>query len=176
VGAIVLPILDSFSSSHNTAGRVTFFSSRAAAPAPVVALALLVAAPAASPWAARDRGPWLLTSLPSIGTITWRCAAGARPTPRAYALGFRAFASSATDEVRFVIDGRTVVSRTVQPSESLSFPHLAAPLQQVVVKQGTEPRTLHATVTVNFKSQRGLSYCWPYLPPPIAVHVVYARR
>ena len=123
----------------------------------------------------RDRGPWLLTSLPSIGSISWRCAGGQGLAPGAYALGFHAFASSATDEVMLSAGGRIRISRTVQPGEALAFPHLPIAVQRVTVVQGTEPRTLHATVTVNFQAQSGLSYCWPYLPPPVTVRVEYAR-
>jgi hypothetical protein len=141
----------------------------------VILLLVVIGGPIASARMERERGPWLLTSLPSMGSITWRCTAGARPSARAYALGFRALVSSATDEVRLLVNGRVMLSRTVQPGESVSFPHLAAAVQQVEVTQGTEPRTLKATVDVDFK-WAGYSYCWSYLPPPVTVRVAYAKR
>jgi hypothetical protein len=73
------------------------------------------------------------------------------------------------------VNGRVVLSRTMQPGESVSFPHLAAAVQRVEVTQGTEPRTLKATITVDFK-WAGYSYCWSYLPPPVTVRVAYAKR
>jgi hypothetical protein len=141
----------------------------------VVLLLVVIGGPIASARVERERGPWLLTSLPSMGSITWRCSAGARASSREYALGFRALASSATDEVQLLVNGRVVVSRTVQPGESLAFPHLAAALQRVEVTQGTEPRTLKAAVNVDFK-WAGYSYRWSYLPPPVTVKVAYAKR
>jgi hypothetical protein len=141
----------------------------------VILLLVVIGGPIASARLESERGPWLLTSLPSMGSITWRCTAGARPSPRAYALGFRALLSSATDEVQLLVNGRVVLSRTVQPGESVSFPHLAAAVQRVEVTQGTEPRTLKATITVDFK-WAGYSYCWSYLPPPVTVRVAYAKR
>jgi hypothetical protein len=141
----------------------------------VILLLIVIGGPIASARVESERGPWLLTSLPSMGSITWRCTAGARPSPRAYALGFRALLSSATDEVQLLVNGRVVLSRTVQPGESVAFPHLAAAVQRVEVTQGTEPRTLKATITVDFK-WAGYSYCWSYLPPPVTVRVAYAKR
>jgi hypothetical protein len=141
----------------------------------VILLLVVIGGPIASARLESERGPWLLTSLPSMGSITWRCTAGARPSPRAYALGFRALLSSATDEVQLLVNGRVVLSRTVQPGESVSFPHLAAAVQRVEVTQGTEPRTLKGTITVDFK-WAGYSYCWSYLPPPVTVRVAYAKR
>jgi hypothetical protein len=141
----------------------------------VILLFVVIGGPIASARVDRERGPWLLTSLPSMGSITWRCTAGVRPSSRAYALGFRALASGATDEVRLLVNGRVVLSRTVQPGGSVAFPHLPAAVQRVEVTQGTEPRTLKAAVSVDF-DWAGYSYCWSYLPPPVTVRVTYAKR
>lgn len=141
----------------------------------VILLLIAIGGPIASARVERERGPWLLTSLPSMGSITWRCTAGARPSSRSYALGFRALASSATDQVRLLANGGVVLKRTLQPGENVRFPHLAAAVQRVEVTQGTEPRTLRATVTVDF-NWAGYSYCWSYLPPPVTVRVTYAKR
>jgi hypothetical protein len=96
----------------------------------VILLLVVIGGAIASARVERERGPWLLTSLPSMGSITWRCTAGARRSARAYALGFRALVSSATDEVRLLVNGRVVLSRTLQPGESVAFPHLAAAVQR----------------------------------------------
>jgi hypothetical protein len=141
----------------------------------VIVSLVVIGAPSASARLEKERGPWLLTSLPSIGTITWRCTAGASPSPRAYALGFRAFAASATDEVQFLVQGRVVRRRTMQPGESIAFPHLGAAVERVQIRQGTEARTLNASVSVDLR-WAGHSYCWSYLPPPVTVRVTYATR
>ena len=113
------------------------------------------------------RGPWLLTSVPSVGSITWRCSP--------YALGFHAYASSATDRVSFRAGGRTILSSTVQPGQTVRFPYVRSARQQVRITQATEPRTLQATVTVDFGSAAS-PYCRPYLPPPVSLRLSYARR
>lgn len=141
----------------------------------VIVSLVVIGAPSASARLEKERGPWLLTSLPSMGSITWRCTVGARPSPRAYALGFRAFAASATDEVQLLVRGRVVLSRTMQPGESISFPHLGAAVERVEITQGTEARTLNASVSVDLK-WAGYSYCWSYLPPPVTVRMTYATR
>lgn len=120
---------------------------------------MLAAASAGQATVTRERGPWMLTSVPSIGSVTWRCRTGASLSPRAYALGFKAFASSATDELSFYADGRRHERRTIQPGQSVAFPHLPSGQQRIEVVQRTEPRTLHATVTVTFKARTGFSYC-----------------
>lgn len=121
--------------------------------------------------ATKGRGPWVLTALPAIGTVTWRCESverGERP-----ALGFRAFAASATDRVELRAGGRTLLDRVVQPGQGLRLPYLAASRQQLVVTQSTEPGTLRAYVTVDFGPRPiSPSHCWSYLPPGLTVHLL----
>jgi hypothetical protein len=119
----------------------------------------------------KGRGPWLLTALPAIGTVTWRCepvAQGERP-----ALGFKAFAASATDRIELRAGGRTLLDRVVQPGQGLRLPYLAASRQQFVVTQSTEPGTLRAYVTVDFGPRPiSRSHCWSYLPPGVTVRLL----
>ena len=128
---------------------------------------------AALPTAQRQaHGPWLLTALPSMGTVTWRCdPARARANKPSLALGFRAFASSATDDVVFRA-GRSVLRRTMQPGDSWRLPYVRALRQRLLVEQGTEPGTLRAVVDVDFSPRPALpSHCWSYLPPALTVRV-----
>ena len=122
------------------------------------------------------RGPFFLVALPSLGTVTWvdlRCDAGGR---KAFALGFRALSHSATTDVVLRASGRIVARRTIQPGERLRMPFLPAPRQRLSFVQATEPRTLRASVTVDFglRSDR-VAYCWDYTPPGTVVHV-WTRR
>jgi hypothetical protein len=139
-----------------------------------VALALLISVALISANGAvasesKVRGPWVLTALPAIGTVTWRC----EPTRHGerLALGFRAFQDSATDRLEFRA-GRSVASRLVQPGQGLRLPYVNAYRQQLVLTQSTEPGTLRALVTVDFRPRPiSPSHCWPYLPPGVTVQV-----
>lgn len=104
-------------------------------------------------------------SLPSIGTVTWRCNAG----HTRYALGFRAFPVSATDHIRFS-GGRTVRTATVQPGEGVRFP-FAGRVHRLEFVQQTGAGTLRASVTVRFDTPKIAPYCYPYLPPGVSVTV-----
>jgi hypothetical protein len=111
------------------------------------------------------QGPWLLTAIPSVGTVTWRCQAGT------YGLGFRAYRDSATDEVTFRA-GVRVVHEVVQPGQWVRFPASASLRQQLEVLQSIEPGTLRATVDVDFAPTPTLpSHCFSYLPPAVTVQV-----
>jgi hypothetical protein len=137
-----------------------------------VAIALaLVGSMVALASASKVRGPWTLTALPAIGTVTWRCEPAGHG--ERLALGFRAFSDSATDRLELRAGGRTVVDRVVQPGEGVRLPYLVTLHQQLVVTQSTEPGTLRAFVTVDF-SPRPISpsHCWPYLPPGMTVRVL----
>ena len=151
-------------------GRTTDFRKQGNALALLVSV-VFVGSTAAFALASKGRGPWVLTVLPAIGTVTWRCepiAEGERA-----ALGFRAFVASATDRLELRVGGRTVLNRLVQPGEAVRLPYLDAPHQQLVVTQSTEPGTLRAFVTVDFSSGAiSPSHCWPYLPPAVTVRVL----
>jgi hypothetical protein len=113
----------------------------------------------------------VLTYLPDMGTITWRCnskEAGAR----AYALGFRSFNGGATEQLTLRIENGTVLTRTIQPGQSLTLPHLNAEVQELAITQSTEPGTLRGVVSVNFAPGRtSPSHCFPWLPPAMTLRV-----
>ena len=130
-----------------------------------LALALLLggAVPGSPAGPSRERGPFLLVGLPSLGTVSWRCDGSGH-----YALGFHAFRRSADDGLRFHA-GRVTRTATVLPGKSIRFPYVNAHSQQLAVWQATEPRTLRATVKVYFAP--GYGYCWDYLVPRVEVSV-----
>jgi hypothetical protein len=145
----------------------------------IAALALLtlfvVPSPAASAKHARVRGPFLLTALPSLGTVTWRCDPAGRPRVRpgfpALALGFRAFSSFADLRLQLRAASKVVRSLKVSPGESVTLPYLRAPTQRLDFVQMTEAGTLRASVRVEFAGPSTATYCYDYLPPRIDVHV-----
>ena len=114
-------------------------------------------------------GPWTLTALPSIGTVTWRCQpnrSGVR-----YGLGFNAFTNSATDRLALRANGHTITARLVQPGERISLPYSRLQ-QQLVISQSTEPGTLRAVVDVDFRPRPiSPSHCFSYLPPRLTVQL-----
>lgn len=116
------------------------------------------------------RGSWLLTSLPGMGLLTWSCDPGKRGY-LAYRLTFDPSASTATETVTMTVRGQTLLSRTLNPPwKAVPFPLTKSPVRRVIISQATEPGTLRAIVTVNFKGTPTLpSHCWPYLPPAMTV-------
>jgi hypothetical protein len=112
-----------------------------------------------------ERGPWLLATLPGMGTITWRCDARFAGL-RTYRLAFDASTSKATERVTMLAGGIVQVSRVVDGPVRLLAPPTAFPRRQIRVVQATEPGTLRAIVTVDFAPRPvSPSHCFPYLPP-----------
>lgn len=112
----------------------------------------------------------VLTALPAIGTVYWRAACG---THSAWALGLKAFRSSATDQLSFHA-GQQTITRTLQPSGTIWFPMISNTIQQLRVRQGTEAGLLRATVTVSFAIPPGkpvVAHCYSYAPPRVTVEV-----
>jgi hypothetical protein len=136
------------------------------------AVVLASAAATASAAGATDkgRGPFLLVTLPSLGIVTWSCDGS---SAQQVALGFRVNPRDATTEVSFAA-GQTDRKVTLQPGKSTRFPLLAPGQQTLSVTQGTEARTLRATVVATFNSTQ--SYCFRYFPPRIRVNLWEARR
>lgn len=137
-----------------------------------VGAALVVSVGLAAPparTAGQRRGPFVLVTLPSLGTVSWFCGG---PSDREVALAFRVSRMDATTFIRFAAAGvkRAV---TLQPGQSTRFPFFAPGRQQLTVDQGTEARTLHAIVVATFS--RGQSYCFSYFPPRITARVWQAR-
>ena len=113
------------------------------------------------------RGPWLLTTLPGMGTVSWRCNARGLP-----ALGLNGSSATATETLTFRAGGKARLHRVVQPGERVDLPYVRFPRQNVTIVQSTEPGTLKAVVTVDF-TRRPISpsHCLAYLPPALIVHV-----
>jgi hypothetical protein len=118
---------------------------------------LLVPAQAAGE---RAGGPFLLVALNSLGTVTWRCDVHASD---GFGLGFRQFVVTATTGITLRAGGRTIETVTTNPGERVRFPLLRSRRQQLTFVQGTEARSLRATVSADFLP--GRDYCWSYLPP-----------
>lgn len=121
-----------------------------------------------------ERGPYLLVALPDLGIVTWRCDP-ALPGPAAglpgLALAFR-HTAQATETVRLRVGGRTVLSRVLQPGQSVKFPYLRARRQNLEIVQRTGAGTLRAFVTVEFAPGGSSTYCYRYLPPALNVRVL----
>ena len=136
---------------------------------------LILIAPQASARATKVRGPFLLVSLPALGTVTWRCDPSRRPglAPGlpALALGYRAYRVGATEHLRFQA-GRRTISRLIQPGQAIRLPYLRSRIQQLDVTQFSGAGTLRATVTVDFVPHGTSTYCYSYLPPRIDIHVL----
>lgn len=135
----------------------------------VLCLAALLASAGVTAGSVVVRGPWTLTALPAIGTISWRCQPSL--SGERYGLGFVAFASGATDRIQLRARGRTVVDRLVQPGQRLTLPY-AGLRQRLVVSQSTEPGTLRAVVDVDFRPRPiSPSHCFSYLPPALSLEL-----
>jgi hypothetical protein len=148
----------------------------ASRPHPLVWLAATLLAGAsvsagAASAAAESRGPFLLVTLPSLGAVSWSCG-GARD--RQVGLSFRVSADAATTTTEFLAVAHVARRARLQPGQSVRFPLLAPGQQRLVIVQGTEARTLHATVIATFN--RSQSYCFPYFPPRLSVTLWQGQR
>jgi hypothetical protein len=118
------------------------------------------------PAVAVARPSFLLVSLPSLGTASWRC--GEREG--SYGLAFRVFEAHATTDLRLLSAGRVIRAVTVDPGESYRFPVLGR-TQRLELAQGTGAGTLGATVIVRFDQTPVVSHCYAYSPPKLTVRV-----
>jgi hypothetical protein len=105
------------------------------------------------------RGPFTLTTLPSMGRVVWICGPNG-----SYGLGFRAFRSGATQTVTIRVGSRTLRRRQVQPGGRVAATLREELRQQVTVTQATKPGLLKARVAVDFRHPRN-GFCAPYDPP-----------
>jgi len=144
-----------------------------------VALALLVVTGSPATGApAVVRGPWVLTTLPALGTVTWRCdtrGPATAPGLGALGLGFRVFERSATTDVRLHVGHKTLLRRRLDPGQSIQFPFARSREQQLELTQATGAGTLVARMRVDFVPHLLATYCYPYLPPRVTVNV-FPRR
>jgi hypothetical protein len=137
-------------------------------------LTLTGSAATASP--RKIRGPFPLVTLPSLGTVTWRCDPDRRPGLAqgwpSLALGFRSPRASATTRLRLHVRGRTIARRVVQPGSSTELPYLQSRVQHLELVQFTGAGTLRAFVKVSFVSPATATYCYPYLQPRVDVRLL----
>ena len=120
----------------------------------------------AAPAGAASRPSFLLVSLPSLGTATWRCGA----EEDTYGLAFRVFPQGATTDLRLMEGKRLVRRATFQPGEVLQLPVLGL-TQRLELTQGTGAGTLKASVSVRFDRAPVVSHCFAYSPPHMVVRV-----
>jgi hypothetical protein len=132
----------------------------------VLAAALLALGTSSKAGLSRGSGPFMLVTLPALGTVTWRCGAG-----KAHALGYRASPRSATTDVTLRTGGRKVSSFTVQPRDRVLLPFIDGDVQRLTFVQGTGGGTLKAAVIVDFGAPSVASFCWDYSPPRMTVTV-----
>ena len=119
--------------------------------------------------ATRLRGPFLLVTLPSLGTVTWTCDLPDRYP--SFALGYRASPRHATTALELRSGGRVVARHTIQPGRRVRFRFLRTRRQTLALVQGTGAGTLRASVAVDFVPGTPVPYCEPYAPPALRVHV-----
>jgi hypothetical protein len=85
------------------------------------------------------------------------------------ALGFRAARLGQSGRLQLIVGRRTVRTAVIQPGRTITLPFLRASVQRLMVSEAGEDGTLRATVTVTFAPPFVSGYCWPYMPPRVAV-------
>jgi hypothetical protein len=137
-----------------------------------VALSLAGTATAGPP----VRGPYLVTALPSVGSVRWSCTASSPGLRMRHRISFTAYARSATDMVTFRLGKVVLAHRLVQPGETLLLPWTRARTMTLELRQATEARTLQVTIAVDFgAAARASGSCRPYLPPELVTRLAYRR-
>lgn len=111
------------------------------------------------------RGPFLLVTLPSLGTVTWTCEPRRYPS---FALAYRASPRYATTYL-VLRAGTRRVTRRVHPGRVVTFPFSSTRTQLLSLVQGTGAGVLRASVRVDFVPNRPVVYCWSYAPPALTV-------
>jgi hypothetical protein len=142
----------------------------------VAALAVAVAAAFAAGAIAGPpaHGPWLLAAVPSVGAVRWECTAGVPGLRQRHRLSFTDERDGATTNVALAVDGHAVARKRADPDDTVELPWTRADTMTLTLVQSTEPRTLVATVEVDFRpSPRISGGCEPYLPPAVRTTVRY---
>jgi hypothetical protein len=106
-------------------------------------------------------------TLPSLGTVNWRCS-GANDR---FALGYQASPRYATTDVVLWASGKIVLRRTVQPGDRIRLPLLVARKQGLSLIQGTGAGFLRASVRADFGRSGSAGPCIDYSPPRTLVEV-----
>jgi hypothetical protein len=140
-----------------------------------VAAALVVFAAQGRASADTVRGPWMLVSLASLGTVTWRCDPrrnpGLAPELPGLALGFNSARSGQTESISLRAAGRTIVARILPPGQTAQLPYLQTRIQRLDINASGEDGTLHGAITVDFAAHSVSGYCWSYMPPAVTVQL-----
>jgi hypothetical protein len=79
---------------------------------------------------------------------------------------------SATETVRMEAGSSHRIA-TLQPGDSTSVRADGARTVRIAIVQGTEARTLRASMTLTFPGPGIRSYCYPYFPPSVALSLHY---
>ena len=136
---------------------------------PVLGLSLLLLLPSAATGGRQK--PYVLTAIAAVGTVYWRydCVHYKQPE---WSLGVRVFRTEATTGATFHAGQLTMHRRLIQPGEpTVWFPFRRERRQRLSLVQSTEPGTLRARVTVNWRG----NHCESYFPPRVSMQL-YPRR
>jgi hypothetical protein len=118
------------------------------------------------------RGPWVLVSLPGMGSLSWGCDSR-RHGFRTYVLRFDAGQATADERVTLVAGGRTLYSRVIRSPARLVFPPAPVARRTLRIEQATEPGVLRVVVAVDFAARPvSPSHCRPWLPPATTVRIL----
>jgi hypothetical protein len=110
--------------------------------------------------------PYVLTAVANIGTVYWRYDCVHYRSPE-WSLGIQVFRNTATTIANFR-GGNLRRRRTVQPGEpTLWFPFRRERVQSLSLVQATEPGTLRARVTVDWRG----NHCESYFPPRVSMQL-----
>jgi len=110
--------------------------------------------------------PYVLTAVANIGTVYWRYDCVHYRSPE-WSLGIHVFRDTATTSATFR-GGNLRRRREIQPGEpTLWFPFRRERLQSLSLVQATEPGTLRARVTVDWRG----NHCESYFPPRVSMQL-----
>ncbi len=138
-------------------------------PALALATLALVFLPAGAAGDARRTPRWLpLLTIAQLGSLSWSCDARGG----AEVIRFRSEPASATETVSMRA-GSSRRLAILQPGDSASVRADAAGTARIAIVQGTEARTLRASVALAFPGPGIRSYCYPYFPPAVGVSLHY---
>jgi hypothetical protein len=136
-----------------------------------VALATLatVLPPAGAAGETRRPPHWLpLLTIAELGSLSWSCDGRGR----AEVIRFRSEPASATETVSMRAGSQRHVA-ILQPGDSTSERARGARTARIEIVQGTEARTLRASLALAFPGPGIRSYRYPYFPPTVAVSLHY---
>jgi hypothetical protein len=129
----------------------------------------MVVMPAGAAGHVRRSPPWLpLLTIAQLGSLSWSCDGRGR----AEVIRFRSRPASATETVSMWAGSSRRVA-ILQPGDSASVRAGGARTARIEIVQGTEARTLRASLALAFPGPGIRAYCAPYFPPSVAVSLHY---